>query len=182
MKDISNKGKQEAKAGKKEARKDKRQAAGKKIKAGVKKAVDKKVDKVKGKVKKVKDTVAKVKRKTAAAAGAFKGTSMYGGNKGDLHRIDGHATGKGGKDYEGTSAYDMSVPAKKLEYIQHSAGKYDNAHNIGGPRMSAEKYDMNKAYSHNMKDSARLHYLENAMHDKKGGSKLSKHFARNRKK
>ena len=68
-------------------------------------------------------------------------------------------------------------------WIHSSAHKYDNGPNmVAGPRMSGEKYDMNKAYDHNMTKSARLHYLENAMHDKKGGSKLSKHFARNRRK
>jgi hypothetical protein len=133
----------------------------------------------------------------------YEGTSMYGANKGDYHEHmdkEGHETktgvvgggkyGKGGhyKDYmKGTSMYDMSVPGEKLKYIQgSSSGKYDN---VGGPSMSGEAYDDKMAYDKKLPAKERMHYMENAAHDKKGGpsmrgqggSSMSKHFHRNRK-
>jgi len=66
--------------------------------------------------------------------------------------------------------------------------KYDNAHNIGGPNMSGQAYDDKKAYDKNLPAKERMHYMENAAHDKKGGtpmygkgSPLTKHFKRNSK-
>ena len=160
--------------------KSKVEGAKSKAKSKVEGAKTKVKAKVKGKVDKVKS---KVNKAAVAVAGAT-APGMYGGNKGDYHEhMDkaGHETksgvvgggkyGKGGhfKDYEMDKGpnFSMDRPAKKLEYIQHSsAHKYDN-----GPKE-------------------RMHYMENAAHDKKGGpsmhagggSSLSKHFARNRKK
>lgn len=38
----------------------------------------------------------------------------------------------------------------------------------------AEKYDMSMAYNKNLRPSARLHYLENARHDKDTGAAMYK--------
>ena len=116
----------------------------------------------------------------------YEGTSMYGGKKGD--------ESKSHRDYMGDGAPKMadsnrlqgagSEETPGLGRMSMGPNKYDNAHNIGGPSMSGEKYDMKEAYNKNMSKSARFNYLKNAMHDNKGkgGSSLSKHFGRNRSK
>lgn len=77
---------------------------------------------------------------------------------------------------------DMNVPAEKLNYIQKSSAKMmkSPSKKYGSPnKMSGESYDMKQAYNKNLTKSARFNYLKNAMHDKKGGSVLSKHMKSN---
>ena len=57
-----------------------------------------------------------------------------------------------------------NLPEFLVKEIEAAPGKYGHKK---GPKKSGESYDMDKAYDKKMSGKARLHYLENAIHDKK---------------
>ena len=57
-----------------------------------------------------------------------------------------------------------NLPEALKDKIEAAPGKYGHKK---GPKKSGESYDMDKAYDKKMSGKARLHYLENAIHDKK---------------
>jgi hypothetical protein len=62
---------------------------------------------------------------------------------------------------------DIDGDGNKTESMKEASdgmGKYGHKK---GPKKSGESYDMDKAYDKKISGKARLHYLENAIHDKK---------------
>ena len=100
-------------------------------------------------------------------------TKMENDSMGSAKMISGsHSKGK----FMSTPKYKHMGPEKELvgkqenlpealkDKIEAAPGKYGHKK---GPKKSGESYDMDKAYDKNMSGKARLHYLENAIHDKK---------------
>jgi hypothetical protein len=105
--------------------------------------------------------------------GKFMATPKY---KSDAQRKAAHASmsegaGKYGKHKGAAQAkpdyIDIDGDGNKTESMKEASdgmGKYGHKK---GPKKSGESYDMDKAYDKKMSGKARLHYLENAIHDKK---------------
>jgi len=64
----------------------------------------------------------------------------------------------------------IEMPSPKIELEKDELDDIEFKPQMKGSpnHMSDSSYDMNKAYDKNLSGTARLHYLENSMHDKKG--------------
>ena len=101
--------------------------------------------------------------------GKFMATPKY---KSDAQRKAAHASmaegaGKYGKHMgpeKELVGKQENLPEALKDKIEAAPGKYGHKK---GPKKSGESYDMDKAYDKKMSGKARLHYLENAIHDKK---------------
>jgi hypothetical protein len=104
--------------------------------------------------------------------GKFMSTPKY---KSDAQRKAVHASKADGMSKYGHKGPEKAKPdyididgdGNKTESMKEASdgmGKYGHKK---GPRKSGESYDMDKAYDKKMSGKARLHYLENAIHDKK---------------
>lgn len=136
----------------------------KKVKGKIKSKLKEAKSKVKGAKEKVKTKVKETKTKVKTAVKKkinTAATAVAGATSVDMH---------------GPASYNMSVPAKKLQYIQSSSGKYDN---IGGPSMNADhKMAIDRDKISHLKGN--IHSIDQkkkglSMHGK-GGSSLSKHM------
>ncbi len=123
------------KEGRAKARAIKKGAKGKGKASGVSKAA--KVASASSKKKKAssKPTAGAAKKKTAPLA-----AGMYAGKKGDLHRKDGHATGRGGKDYEGTGMYGKKGAHMMDQPMMADSSRLKGAGSEGDPGFGGSEY------------------------------------------
>tara|TARA_R100000935_G_scaffold6020_1_gene13423 strand:+ start:498 stop:1454 length:957 start_codon:yes stop_codon:yes gene_type:complete len=153
-----------------EANKTKRKKLGDKVKSKVKGAVKgaaKVVKKAASKtpaakaVKRVVKNVKTVKKVAkAAVAGAKSATAMYGK--------------KGPANYMDTDPEKIAKREEKGQGVDLGAQSKDPSKEAGmtmynKEKKNEEKFDMKEAYDKKLSGDARLHYLENARADKKGG-------------